>query len=250
MLFEYAPIEPEAFPMLPTYIVLTAFVWFMTILAFRRWAQRKMKTPLLLFLTFLSYSICILVLTLGFAEAIITGEKREIYRFSLAFGYSGIMCANCILLLFSAELFTIPIKIVRKYIIISLCIAVFVALPINYYGYLDAEINKSIYIRPYSSAAMMFFSVFTYVKIYSQAKRIQMLVDEKIAKAGFQFIAISQICMMLLFIFLFADTVLFALTDLKGYTIFTYLGWLCAGAFMVFSYFGLIMPPFIRKRYE
>lgn len=250
MIYAYAPIEPEAFPMLPTYIILTLFVWFMTILAFRRWFQRRMKTPLLLFLTFLSYSVCILVLTLGFAEAIITTEKRELYRFSLAFGYAGIMCANCILLLFSAELFSVQKQFIKKYLIISLIIAFFVALPINYYGYLDAEINKTLYIRPYTSAAMMFFSVFTYAKIYTQAKRIQLLVDEKVAKAGFNFIAISQVCMMLLFIFLFADTVLFALTDLKGYTIFTYLGWLCAGAFMLFSYFGLIMPPFLRKRFS
>lgn len=250
MLLNYAPIEPEAFPMLPTYIVLTIIVSFMTILSLTRYIQRRKKTALLLFLTYLGYSICILVLTIGFAEAIQTGEKRELYRFSMAFGYAVIMGSNCILLLFSAELFGIKRNYLTKYIVISLIIAVAVALPWNYYGYLNEEIDRSNYIRPYTSAAMMLFSIFTYVKIYNQAIRIEKLVDEKTAKASFRLIAISQICMILLFAFLFADMVLFALTDLKGYTIFTYLGWFCAGFFMIFSYLGLFMPPFIRKRYE
>jgi phage-related holin len=250
MLAIYAPIEPEAAPMLPTYIILSIFAWFMTILLFFRWKERRMKAPLLLFITFLCYSILMSVMALGIGDALAVGYKRELYQFSLAFGYAGIMVANSILLLFSAEIFTIDLKYVKKYIIISLLIAVAVALPWNYYGVIDAEVNRAIYIRPYTSVAMAFFSVLTYSKIYSQAMRVYRLVDEKTAKWGFKLIAFSQICMILFFACMFADLIVFGLTDLKGYTIFAYLAWVFAGLFMFFSYLGLTMPQWLRKRLE
>ena len=246
----YDPIEPGAAPMLPTYIVLTVFCCFMTILLFIRWRQRNKRAPFLLFLTFLTYTLCITVLMAGFADAMISGYKRELYRFSLAFGYAGIMVANCFLLYFAADIFGIKHELLKKYIICSLIIAVAVALPWNYYGVPDAEINKSLYIRPFTSISMVIFSILTYSKIYGQAMRVHAMVDERVAKIGFRLIAYSQIFMIMLFVFLFVDVVVFALTDLKGYTIFTYLGWACAGLFMIFSYLGLIMPKWLRSRFE
>ena len=100
MIFLYEPIEPEAIPVFPVYLLIALFAWTMTILLFMKWKKRQMRPPFLLFLTFLSLAVAISVLSLGLGEALITSEKREIYRFSLAFAYSSLMVANIFLFLF------------------------------------------------------------------------------------------------------------------------------------------------------
>jgi hypothetical protein len=240
---------------LPAYLAISLFSWGMCAILFRKWRQRKNNAPKLLFYVFLSYSICITMMTIGFIEVITTGYKKEFYRFSMAVGYSGLMIANIFLILFAAHLFTIKKEIYIKYIYFSLVIAILLLLPMNYYGVSKAllenelGLEKKWDIRPYTSVLMALTSLVTYFKIYKEAMRISRLVDEKVGKSGFIFIARAQICMILFMLFLIGDMLLFGLTSLTGYTPFFYLSWLCAGLFFIFAYLGLIMPDWLKKRY-
>ena len=252
MIFEqqmYDPLEPEAFPVFYFYIFIALFSLFMTIRSFAKWSERKMKAPLLLSITFLLFSLCIASLMIGLMEAVIYGEKRVIYRFSLAFAYSTIMIANCFLLYFASEIFSFEKRYLKKYIIISLIIAVFLALPYNYYGVPEALVDNSKNIRPYTGGALVVFSILTYSRIFSVAYRVSKRVEEKQAKTGFLFIALSQICLILFFVFVFIDTLIFTLTDLSGYTISLYIAWVWACLFLVSVYIGLFMPDWVRKRF-
>jgi hypothetical protein len=249
MLSTYEPIEPSAIPVLPMYIIIASFASIITILLFIKWRERQRKPALLLFLTFMCYTIAILGLTIGFGEAIFTGEKRELYRFSLAFGYFMVMIANCFLIIFATDVFGVKKELGYKYIILSLIVAVMVALPQNYYGIPETEVGSDS-IRIYSSTAMMLLSIVIYTRIYLLAMKVANSAQEKVAQVGFRYIGFSQLFMILFFICLLLDTLVFTLFNTPGYTVFVYFGWISAAIFMFLSYGGIIMPNWLKKRYN
>lgn len=249
----YDPIDESARPLLPLYIIITFLCIVLTILLFKKYHEKKNETTKWLFLAFLMYSLLLGIILAGFLEMYLTGFKKELYRFSLAAGYAGIMVANCCLIMFGVIVFQRDENrnYAKKYIIISLAIAVLVALPINYYGTPSTLIPPQLqYFRTVTSALMMFFSIFTYSKIYKEARRVSRLLDDRWAKTGLNCIAYSQLSLIFFFIFTLADVILFSLTELKGYTPFIYVAWSLVAVFLVFSYLGLIMPQWFKDLLE
>jgi hypothetical protein len=249
MINTYEAIESTAIPLLPVYFIIAFFSSIITGLMFKKWQERKGKPALLLFITFLIYTIAIIVLTIGFSEAVITGEKRELYKFSLAFGYFMVMIANCSLIVFAMDIFSIPKKNGSIYLILCVIVAILVVLPQNYYGVPDVEAGSD-NIRIYSTIAMMIVSILTYSRIYQKAITVSTSVQDNTAKVGFRYIGYSQFGMIAFFLFQLIDTLIFTIFDTPGYSIFVYFAWFSAGIFMFLAYGGLIMPEWLKKRYN
>jgi hypothetical protein len=246
----YDQMDAGAAPMLPVYIIVATFTWILTLLLFRRWRLKRTAPAKWLLLAFVMYAFLITIMLVGFLEMYLTGYKMELYRFSLAAGYSGLMVANCCLLVFSSAIFEeMSPKVLRIFIGISIVIAVLVALPWNYYGtpshLIPPELN---WIRLVNSLIMMLFSVVTYSKIYKAASHTSRKVSDRFAKVGFRAIAWSQVSLIAFFVCILIDTALFSLfEDINGYTIFVMLAWGCVAAFYAFAYIGFIMPAWVRR---
>jgi phage-related holin len=249
----YDPIDEAARPLLPVYLIIASFAIFITVQLIIKWRERRTEATKWLSLAFSMYSFLIIVITIGFLEMYITGYKMEIYRFSLAAGYSGLMIANCFLIRFAVFIFGKEEKqgLAKFYIAVSLVIAVLVALPLNYYGIPDAIIPpEHRNYRMIFSGLMMLFSVFTYSRIFREAMRVSHKIDDRWAATGMKMIALSQISLIGFFVCTLLDTLTFTFTDSNGYTIFIYFAWVLTGLFLFFSYLGLIMPPWFRNWLE
>ncbi|TFF87532.1 MAG: hypothetical protein EU550_03065, partial [Promethearchaeota archaeon] len=59
----------------------------MTINMIRKWRERDVKPPLYLTIVFTLLTIALIGLTIGLGEVVLKGYFKEIYRFSLPFGY-------------------------------------------------------------------------------------------------------------------------------------------------------------------
>lgn len=245
----YEPMEQSAENIIYVYAVIIFFSWIMTFLLFKRWNERKKLPTKLMFFTFVAYSVAISVLVIGYLEMYITGYKMEIYKFSLGFGYCLMLIANMLLVYFAAEVFSVEKKYIWKYLIINSILAVLVLLPQNYYGVPSTEIGPD-NIRAYTAVGLVVWSIFTHARIANAAYKVARSTEDKIAKQGFKWIGHSQLSFIFFFILMATDTVYFTITGGDGYTVFVYISWLFAALFYLFSYFGLIMPPWLRKRYE
>ena len=245
----YESMDPGSFPIFPTYIGMTIFCIVMTTMLFRRWRERLTRPPKLLFFTFASYSACIVILTVGFAQVIITNYKMELYQFSLAFGFAGIMASNSFLILFAVDLYSLNAKRGWVYVVIDLVIAAILALPANNYGVATKDI-QGFKLRPFSFGAMLIFSAIIYLRICFLSFRTGRKITERLGKTGFMFIGLSQICMILFLGFMGMDLLAIALSPATGYTPFNFLAWAMGALFFLFAYLGLIMPGWLKRHLE
>ncbi|NMC07186.1 MAG: hypothetical protein GYA24_18360 [Candidatus Lokiarchaeota archaeon] len=244
---DYLPMDPGSFPILPTYIGVAAFCAAITAMLFKKWHERRTRAPMLLFIAFLSYLVCIIVLTIGFAEVVVTGHKMELYKFSLAFGYAGFMVSHGFYITFAAELFSFEKRAVHRYIAVCLAVAVLSALPWNHYG-LSADMYSDFHLRPYSMASIMIVTLVVGARIGYQAFKVSRHLDDQVGKIGFAFIGWSQILLIAFFLFMGIDIIIVGLTPSQGYTPFNLAGWLAAALLFFFSYIGLIMPGWLKRR--
>lgn len=76
--------------------------------------------------------------------------------------------------------------------------------------------------------------------------RISRQIEDKWGSIGMKMIALSQISQIGFFISTLFDTLMFTFTDINGYSIFIYFGWILTGLFLLFSYLGLVMPHWFR----
>jgi hypothetical protein len=245
----YEAMDPGSFPIFPTYIGMSIFCIIMTTMLFRRWRERRTRPPKLLFFTFASYAACIVMLTLGFAQVIITGYKMELYQFSLAFGFAGIMASNSFLILFATDLYSLNVKRSWACIAIDLAISVLLALPANNYGIATKDI-QGFKLRPISFSAMVLFSVILYILIGFLSFRTARKITERQGRTGFMFIGLSQICLIFFLSFMGMDLLVIAFSPATGYTLFNFLGWAMGALFFLFAYLGLIMPGWLKRRLE
>ena len=100
----YSAFETRVLPIFIYYIFLSIFGVLITIQMIRKWKERNQIAPLHLSLVFASYTLAIIVLTIGLAEAAITGYYKEIYRFSLPLAYSMLIIGNLFLYLFASNI--------------------------------------------------------------------------------------------------------------------------------------------------
>lgn len=244
----YEKIDPNADGLLYVYIILICVSLFITFKMYKKYAARKTTPTKLMLYIFMLLDIAMVVILAGFTQMVITREKRELYMFSLAFGYCMIMITDLAMLRFGEEVFSFEKRFV--YIMNVLCVitAILVVLPWNGYGIASEKVEFAWY-RPLSSGLMVLTSMIIFLKIafasYSNSKTI----EDKIAKVGFRWIGHALVSMFLFILFMLLDTLYFVIMDTPGYSFFVYIAWVAAGFFFVFAYLGLIMPDWLKKRY-
>ena len=93
----YTPFDIRVFPIFVYYIFLSIFGIFMSIKMYKKWKERNVPPPLYLAIVFSFFASALTMLGIGLAEAVITGEYREIYRFTLPFAYRMVVLADNLL---------------------------------------------------------------------------------------------------------------------------------------------------------
>jgi hypothetical protein len=246
---EYEPLVPNLF-LLADYSVLIIFGVIFTTALFLRWYERKVKSAKLIFFTFLSFLIAIIALWVGYLDAFIIGYKRPIYIVSMGLGFSFSMISIHFLILFAEEIFGFDRKYTKKYLIVAIILAFLAILPNNYYGFLEEE--KGIFgpsIRLYTSILLFIFALLIYTRIAISSFKIVPRVETNYARNGFRSIGISQICMILVYLFVGIDVIIFTFDkDSPGYTIFASIAWIFASIYLIFAYAGYVLPGMLRKR--
>ena len=76
----YTPFELRVLPIFIYYIFVSIFAVVVSIKMFKKWRERKVPPPLYLTLVFSFLTTALIVLSIGLAEAVITGFYKEIYR--------------------------------------------------------------------------------------------------------------------------------------------------------------------------
>jgi len=246
----YTPFEFRVFPIFVYYIFLSIFAIFMSIKMYKKWKERKVPPPLYLTIVFIFFSAALTVLGIGLAEAVITEEYREIYRFSLPFAYSMVIFADIFLFRFATHMTNKGRDAFPLVIIIGVILAIVLYLPWNWWGVPAEDYEGMLNIRLYSTSGLVLFSLIIYSYIALICQKTKTKVDDKVTFTGLKLLFYSIICLILLFVMLIGDTLLITLFDHPGYSEFTYIAWIFGSLFIVLSYFSLVMPKWLIKRIE
>ena len=249
----YTPFELRVLPILIYYIILSIFGVLVSIKMYFKWKERKVPPPLYLTLVLSFLSLALIVLSIGLAEAAITGFFKEVYRFSLPFGYTMVILADIFLFRFSSYLTNKGEKLFPIVISISIVLIIILFLPWNWWGvpaeYFVGEVN----IRLFSTLGLVVYSYLIYGYIAFISRKAKAKVDNKVTYIGLTLLFYSIISLMLLFLMLIADTLMITFFNHPGYSEFTYIAWIFGIIFIILSYLSLIMPDWlvnwINKRY-
>ncbi len=158
----YIPFDLRVFPLLIYYILLSIFGLVITIKILFNYKRKKHAAALYLTLTFAAFTMAIIVLAIGLAEAAITGYYKEIYRFSLPFAYSMVVLADICLFKFTNQLTEKGKKAFIPLLLIGVVLIILLFLPWNFWGTPTEEIGQP-YIRMYSTMGVVLFSYIIYI---------------------------------------------------------------------------------------
>ncbi|MBY9003714.1 MAG: hypothetical protein KGD73_07055 [Candidatus Lokiarchaeota archaeon] len=244
----YTPFEVRVLPLFFYYIVLSIIGILMTLKMYYKWRERKVNPPLYLSIVFLSLTVALIMLTLGLAEAVITGFFMEIYRFSLPFAYGMVILADILLLKFVIELIDKGKKSFIPLTIVGLVICVILFLPWNWWGTPSEDYAGHLNIRLYSTLTLVLYSYFIYILIARTSLKAAKATQDATAKIGLKFLFYSMISLILFFLMFIGDTLMIALFQHPGYSEFIYIAWFFAILFFLFSYISLVMPKWVLKR--
>lgn len=246
----YTPFEFRVFPIFIYYIFLSIFGILMSIKMYKKWKERNVLPPLYLAIVFTFFSAALTMLGIGLAEAVITGEYREIYRFSLPFAYSMVTCADIFLFRFATHMTNRGKKAFPLIIVIGIILIVILFLPWNWWGVPSIDYEGMLNIRLYSTVGLVLFSLIIYSYIAMICQKAKRKVEDKVMYTGLRLLFFSMISLILLFIMLIGDTLLITLFNHPGYSEFTYIAWVFGIIFILLSYFSLIMPKWLVRRIE
>ncbi|MFX1324756.1 MAG: hypothetical protein ACFE8N_07360 [Promethearchaeota archaeon] len=222
----------------------------MSIKMYKKWKERNVLPPLYLAIVFTFFSAALTMLGIGLAEAVITGEYREIYRFSLPFAYSMVTCADIFLFRFATHMTNRGKKAFPLIIVIGIILIVILFLPWNWWGVPSIDYEGMLNIRLYSTVGLVLFSLIIYSYIAMICQKAKRKVEDKVMYTGLRLLFFSMISLILLFIMLIGDTLLITLFNHPGYSEFTYIAWVFGIIFILLSYFSLIMPKWLVRRIE
>ncbi len=245
----YIPTDARLYPVFVFYIFLCVFSIFFSSKIWIRYFQKKNKTILSLGLAYLFLTIGIIMLTIGMLEAIITGYRKEIYRFSLPFGYAMVVLSDIFLFRLAYNLTNKGKKAFIPLIVIGAILIVLLFLPTNYWGYPPDEIRGRFNTRTPITISLVLYSCIIYVSIILICHYTKKLIDKKATKLRLSLLSYSMVAMICFFILLIADTIMIVYFD-TGYTIYVYFAWICACIFVVLSYLSLFVPKSLVKRIE
>jgi len=244
----YSPFEIRVLPIFPYYVILSVFGILLTVKMYFKWRKRKVAPPLYLSITFTFFTLALIMLAVGLAEAIITGYYREIYRFSLPFAYSMVILADIFLYKFVSQITNKGKRLFIPLILVGIVIIILLFLPWNWWGVPPGDYEGQLNIRLYSTLSLVLYSYFIYIVIAIMCSRAMKETEEKIALTGLKLLFYAMICMILFFLMFIGDTLMIVLFDHPGYSIFVYIAWIFAVAFYILTYLSLVMPKWLVKR--
>jgi len=243
----YDAFEPRVLPLVFFYIGLIIFSIFLTVEMFAKWRERKARPAGLMAAVFAIFTAALVMLMIGLADSAISGFYREIYRFSLPFGYSMITIADIILFIFASEITSHWKRGLVPILIAGAVLVVILFLPWNWWGYPNAEYAGQLNIRLYSMLGLIAFSYVIYIMIASVCRQVIADAKTPVAKAGLRLMFWAMICMICFFLMFVFDTVLIIAFDSPGYSIFIYIGWIFGMVFYICMYLSVAMPEwFVR----
>lgn len=248
IIMSYTPFEIRVFPLLIFYVILCGLFIFMTIKMFTKWRQRKVLPPLYLSIVFTFFTAAMIALAIGLGEAAITGFYKEIYRFSLPFGYSMVIFADIILYIFGNNVTDKGKKGLIPVIIIGAIMVIFIYLPWNWWGVPPEDYVGQLNIRLYTTLSLVVYSYIIYIYIFIICRKATNKAEDKIARVGLSLLSYSMICLIVFFLMFIGDTLLIVVFDHPGYSEFVYFAWIFAFVFFVVSYLSLVMPNWLVKR--
>jgi hypothetical protein len=222
----------------------------MSIKIYLKWKERNVPPPLYLAIVFSFLTAALAMLGIGLAEAVITTEYREIYRFSLPFAYSMVVFADIFLFRFASHMTDKGKKAFPLIIILGIILIIVLFLPWNWWGVPSVDYEGMLNIRLYSTLSLVLFSLTIYSYIAMICQKTKRKVEDKVMVTGLKLLFYSIICLILLFVMLIGDTLLITLFNHPGYSEFTYIAWVFGVFFIILSYFSLVMPEWLIKRIE
>ncbi|MHA1805257.1 MAG: hypothetical protein ACTSU4_12145 [Promethearchaeota archaeon] len=244
----YEPIQPRIFPIFIYYIFLSGFGVFMLIQMYLKYKKRKVRSPLYLMLVFIFFTLALIILTIGLAEAAITGYFMEFYRISLPLAYSMVIIADLMLFIFASHMMEKGKKLLPFLVLMGTIILISLFLPWNWWG-VPAEAHAGeLNIRLYTTGSLVLYSCAIYIYIAFICHQVGGMTENNITKIGLKLMKYSMGCLILLFACITGDNLLIVLFDHPGYSFFLYIGWAFAVAFIILIYFSLIMPKWLIKR--
>jgi hypothetical protein len=244
----YTPFDVRVVPIFIYYIALSIFGIFLTLKMYNKWRERKVNPPLYLSIVFLFLTSALVMLTIGLAEAVITGYYMEIYRFSLPFAYGMVIVADIFLFKFIIELVNKGKKAFIPLIIVGLCIFVMLFLPWNWWGFPPEDYAGLLNIRLYSTLSLVLYSYIVYILIARISLKSAKITKDATIKLGLKLLFYAMISMILFFLMFIADTLMIILFHHPGYSEFVYIAWIFAVLFYIFCYISLVMPKWVLRR--
>ena len=249
---EFEALPESAYPLLPIYIIALVLGSVFTLSLLGKWRERKSDTAKFITITLFFYVFAVLWLFLALLEGYITGYKMWVYRIGMGIAYGSLALSNVYMIYFVEEIFGIKRFKTKPYRIFFIILAILMVLPNNYYGYLpDTKVGFGPSIRMITSGAFIASSALLHLYIAWRTIRISRRIEDDYGRKGLLFIGLSQIAMILVYIFMIIDTMIFLFTDAAaGYSIYITLAWTMILVVITFLYLGFILPGWLKKRDE
>jgi len=244
----YSSFDPRVLPIFIFYIILIGFGIFTTFKLIQKFSQKKKIAPLHLASVYIFFTLAVIVLAIGLAEAIITGYYKEIYRISLPLAYSLVVVANDFLYLFASHITNKWEKALIPILIIGIVLIVMLFLPWNWWGYPREEYEGKIQIRLYTNIAFITFACVIYIMIAYLCYSIRLKSEDEVTRLGLNLLFYSMISLILFFVMILADNILIVVYKHPGYSEFLFFSWIFAFIFTILSYLSLLMPEWLIKR--
>ncbi len=244
----YSPFESRVLPIFIYYIVLSIFGILITLKMIKKYTERKEIAPLHLSIVFISFTTAIIVLSIGLAEAAITGYYMEIYRLSLPLAYTFVVIGNIFLYVFAIKITNKDKNALIPIVIIGAVLIVVLFLPWNWWGVPAEDYAGKLNIRLYTNLGIISFSLFIYITIALICKKSKAKTDDPIARVGLSLLFYSMLCMIMFFLMILGDNFLIVLYNHPGYSPFIYIAWIFAILMLIFSYLSLVMPDWLVRR--
>ncbi|MHA1370173.1 MAG: hypothetical protein ACTSRA_10715 [Promethearchaeota archaeon] len=251
MILSYSPIHGRIYPVFVLYIFISAFGVAMAFLMYKKWKARRLRPPLLIFLVFLSFSIAVIGLFFGLLETVIFGEFREVYRFSLPFGYTMMVAADVLLYEFANQVMEDRITRVRLPLYVAgVVIGIMLWLPWNWWGVPNEDYVGKLNIRLYTTLLFIVYSYVIYIMIIVIVFKVRQITTSPVARWGYTLLILSIVCLILFFAMFILDTLLIVFFDHPGYSEFVYLAWMFSIVFYILIYMSLSMPKWLVSRLQ
>ncbi len=214
----------------------------------KKWKERKQIALLHLSFVFTFITVAIIILTIGLAEAAITGYYKEVYRLSLPLAYTMVVIANVFLYLFASNITDKGKNAFIPIVIIGIVLIIILFLPWNWWGVPQEDYAGELSIRLYTNIAFITFSYVIYITIAIICLNTKKKTDDVIARTGLTLLFYSMISLILYFLMILFDNFLIVLYRHPGYSEFIYIAWIFAIIFYILTYLSLVMPSWLVKR--